>query len=336
MKSWHIAPGRGHASLSLRTGDLPSAGRDQVVVKMRASAVGYRDLQVLANNYPIPITDGVIGGCEGVGEVVAVGEGVHSLGPGDRVAATVFPNWVDGPFRRENAAQLGTMIDGVWTEYAVLEENAVVAVPDHLSDVEAATLPLAAVTAWNALTTGRPLLPGTTVLTLGSGAVSLWVLHFAKSAGTRVIITTSSAAKAVRLRTLGANHAIDRDRTPDWSAAVRELTAGRGADLVVDPTGPLDQVLKAVAPGGDIAFVGYWISGQPGKQPVDPGLLFSAGATVRRIAAGSRAHFVELNRAVAHHRLRPVIDKAFSFADLPAALAYVDAGGGFGKVVIEH
>ncbi|ETK37784.1 zinc-dependent alcohol dehydrogenase family protein [Microbispora sp. ATCC PTA-5024] len=215
---------------------------------MRANSLGFRDLLVLAGDYPLPTRPGVVPGCEGAGEVVAVGQDVTRVKPGDRVAATVFPRWLDGPFRREDAAQLGTMIDGVLTEYALLSEDGVVRVPDHLSFEEAAALPLAAVTAWNALTTGEAPHPGSTVLTLSSGAVSLFVLRFAKLSGARVIVTTSSAAKAERLRALGADEVIDYREHPDWSSEVRALTGGVGVDRVVDTAGPLHQSLRSVAP----------------------------------------------------------------------------------------
>ncbi|MCO5986457.1 NAD(P)-dependent alcohol dehydrogenase [Actinoallomurus spadix] len=337
MKSYHLdTPGRGIAGLTVRDHARPEPGRGQVLVRLRASALGYRDLMVLAGDYPLPIRPGVVPGCEGAGEVVAVGEDVVRVAPGDRVAATVFPRWLDGPFRREDAAQLGTTIDGMLTEYTVLGEDALVPVAEHLSYEEAAALPLAAVTAWNALTTGGVPLPGDTVLTLGSGGVSLFVLQFAKLAGARVIVTTSSAAKAERLRALGADEVIDYRRNPAWSEEVRSLTGGRGADRVVDPAGPLEQSLKSVAVRGEVAFVGYRLSGAAGARPVDPGTLFTAGAVLRPVATGSRAHFLELNRAVAAHRLRPVIDRVFPFDQVPEALAYCEAGGGFGKVIIGH
>jgi NADPH:quinone reductase-like Zn-dependent oxidoreductase len=242
----------------------------------------------------------------------------------------------DDPFRRDNAAQLGTMIDGMLTEYAVLSEDGVVPIPEHLSFEEAATLPLAAVTAWNALTTGGAPRPGETVLTLGSGGVSLFVLQFAKLAGARVIVTTSSASKAERLRELGADEVIDYRRNPAWSEEVRSLTGGVGADRVVDATGPLEQSLKSVAPRGEVAFVGYSLSGTEGAKPIDPATLFTAGAVLRPVATGSRAHFLELNRAVAAHRLRPVIDRVFSFDRVAEAFAYCESGGGFGKVITSH
>jgi NADPH:quinone reductase-like Zn-dependent oxidoreductase len=336
MKSYHLVPGQGLSGLTVREHDEPEPGHGQVVVRMRASGLGARDLLVLADNYPLPITPGVVPGCEGAGDVVAVGGGVTRVKPGDRVAATVFPRWLDGPFRPEDAVQLGTMTDGALTEYALLSEDGVVPVPEHLSYEEAAALPLAAVTAWNALTSGGALYPGATVLTLGSGGVSLWVLRFAALAGARVIVTTSSAAKAERLRDLGAAEVIDYRDQPAWSDRVRALTDGAGADLVVDATGPLDQSLRSVAATGEVAFVGYWLSGPDGARPVDPATLFGAGAVLRRVATGSRAHFLALNRAVAAHRLRPVIDRVFPFAEVPDAFRYCASGGGFGKVVISH
>lgn len=336
MKSYHLDPGRGLAGLSVQEHTEPEPGRGQVAVRVRANAIGFRDLMVLADNYPLPIRPGVVPGCEGAGEVVSVGEDVGRVKPGDRVAATVFPYWLDGPFRRDNAAQLGTMIDGMLTEYAVLSEDGVVPIPEHLSYEEAAAFPLAAVTAWNALTSGGAPRPGETVLTLGSGAVSLFVLRFARLAGARVIVTTSSAAKAARLRELGADEVIDYRENPEWSGRVRDLTGGVGADRVVDATGPLEQSLKSAAPSGQVAFVGYWLSGADGAKPIDPGLLFGAGAALHRVATGSRAHFLELNRAVAAHRLRPVIDRVFPFEKVHDAFAYCESGGGFGKIIISH
>ncbi|MEV1248112.1 NAD(P)-dependent alcohol dehydrogenase [Nonomuraea sp. NPDC050022] len=336
MRSYHLRPGRGLAGLTVEDRDEPAPERGQVVVRIHANGLGYRDLMVLANDYPLPIRPGVVPGCEGVGEVVAVGEDVTRVRPGDRVAATVFPRWQDGPFLLENAAQLGTMTDGVLAEYAVLSEDGVVPIPEHLSYEEAAALPLAAVTAWNALTSGGAPRPGQTVLTLGSGGVSLFTLMFAKLSGARVIMTTSGPAKVERLRKLGADEVIDYRANPSWSEEVRALTDGLGADRVVDPAGPLEQSLKSVAFGGEVAFVGYRLSGAEGARPVDPALLFGAGAVLRGVATGSRAHFLQVNRAIVTHRLRPVLDRVFPFEDVHEAYRYCEAGGGFGKIVISH
>ncbi|MFJ4654716.1 NAD(P)-dependent alcohol dehydrogenase [Nocardia sp. NPDC088792] len=336
MRCYRLDPGRGLSGLTLQDHEVPRPGRGQVLVRIRANGLGYRDLLVLENNYPLPITPGVIPGCEGTGEVVAVGADVTRVLPGDRVAATVFPRWLDGPFRFENAAQLGTMIDGVLAEYALLDEQGLVRIPDHLSYEEAAALPLSAVTAWHAVTVGGPLRPGQTVLTLGSGSVSLFVLQLAALTGARVIATTSSVEKAERLRALGADEVIDYRRNPDWHTHVREATGGAGANLVVDSTGPLRKSLQAAARGGEIAVVGYWLSGDAGTEPIDPVTIFSSGAVLRPIATGSRAHFDALNQAVDFHRLRPVIDRTFSFDQVPEALGYIETGGGFGKVIISH
>ncbi|RMI33610.1 NAD(P)-dependent alcohol dehydrogenase [Nocardia stercoris] len=336
MRHYRLEPGRGLEWLTLQQRAVPTPGRNQVLVRIRANAVGFRDLLVLANNYPLPITPGVVPGCEGAGEVVAIGADVTRFGVGDRVAAAVFPQWVDGPFRFDSAAQLGTMIDGVLTEYVVLDEQGLVRIPEYLSYEEAAALPLAAVTAWHALTAGAPLRPGQTVLTLGSGAVSLFAAQLAVVAGARVITTTSSAAKADRLRKLGVDEVIDYRRNPDWHEAVRELTGGAGADRIVDSAGPLHKSIRAAALGGEIALVGYWLSGDAGAEPIDPELLFNTGAVVRPIATGSRAHFEALIQALTVHRLRPVIDRVFAFDQLPEALTYIGSGGGFGKVIVSH
>ncbi|WP_309230737.1 NAD(P)-dependent alcohol dehydrogenase [Nocardia sp. SYP-A9097] len=336
MRSYRLEPGRGLDGLTLQRRTVLSPERGQVLVRIHANALGYRDLLVLANNYPLPIAPGVVPGCEGVGEVVAVGADVTRFAIGDRVAATVFPRWVDGPFRLDAAAQLGTMVDGVLTEYAVLDEQGLVRIPDYLSYQEAAALPLAAVTAWHALTAGAPLRPGQTVLTLGSGAVSLFTVQLAVAAGARVIATTSSEAKAERLRKLGVDEVVDYRRTPDWYTVVREATGGAGADRVIDSAGPLWKSIRAAALGAEIAVIGYWLSGDAGAEPIDPELLFNTGAVLRPIATGSRAHFEALTQVLTYHRLSPVIDRVFTFAQVPDALNYIAAGGGFGKVIISH
>jgi 2-desacetyl-2-hydroxyethyl bacteriochlorophyllide A dehydrogenase len=336
MKSYHVTPGKGLAGLSLREGDEPRPGRGQVLVRIRANSVGARDLRILSGGYPLPVTPGVIPGCEGAGDVVAVGADVGRVKVGDRVAATVFPRWLDGPFKLDVAPQLGSGLDGVLTEYAVLGEDGVVPIPAHLSYEEAATLPLAAVTAWNAVSGGRPLHSGETVLTLGSGGVSLFAMRFAKLAGARVIITTSTEGKAERLRALGADEVINYREHPEWWKVVRALTDDQGVDHVLDATGPLDQSLRSLAFDGELSFIGYWLSGAPGSSPIDPGTLFMAGNSLRRIATGSRAHFLALNRAISAHQVRPVIDRVFPFEDVPAAFRHCESGEGFGKVVISH
>ncbi|MCF2528079.1 zinc-dependent alcohol dehydrogenase family protein [Yinghuangia soli] len=338
MQSYHLVRNAdGTAELTLREREIPTAGPGQVLVRMRANSVGFRDALVQAGDYPLPVLDDVVAGCEGAGEVVAIGAGVTRAKPGDRVALTVFPDWIDGPFRFEYAAQLGGTRDGVLAEYAVVSEQAVVPVPEYLSYEEAAALPLTAVTAWNALTGGRRILPGETVLVLGSGGVALAALQFAVVSGAQVVATTSSGAKAARLRELGAHHVVDRTEHPDWATAVRDLTGGRGADLVVDVAGTVADSLRAAALGGEIAYVGYGVGGTGAAAPVDARTLFDSGVRIRGVAVGSRAQFDEVLRAMKVHRMRPVLDpKGFAFADAAAAFAHHRSGAAFGKVVITH
>jgi NADPH:quinone reductase-like Zn-dependent oxidoreductase len=336
MKSYHTSLGAGIEGISLREHDVPAPGPHQVLVRVRAVSLNYREVMIiLAGRYPLPIKPDVIPVSDGAGEVVAVGEGVTRVKVGDRIAGSIFPRWIDGPYGAEFSAQLGGSLDGMLTELALIPEDAAVHIPAHLSFEEAATLPCAAVTAWNALCGGAPLLPGQTVLTLGSGGVSLFALQLARLFGARVIATTSSDDKARRLEELGADGVINYRATPDWHVRVRELTGGRGVDLVVEVGGPgtLERSLASLALGGQVSMVG-WLATD--KAAIDVGAFASIVGSVRRIAVGSRAQFVSMNRAIALHGLRPVIDRVFPFRDAIDALRYYARGESFGKVVIQH
>ncbi len=320
------------ARLSLRTHEPRTPGRGEVAVAVHAASLSFRELLVLRDAYVLPVKPDVVPVSDGAGEVVAVGPGVRRVRPGDRVTAGVFPHWLDGPLEPAYLPQLGGSLDGMLTELAVLPEDALVHVPDHLSYAEAATLPCAAVTAWNALTgDGRGIRPGQTVLATGSGGVSLFTLQFARLLGARVIATTGRAEKERRLRALGADHVVNYRETPDWSGVVRELTGGRGVDRVVDTAGTLEQSLRSVAVDGHLAFVGSVSGDWP---PIDPRVLFGVAATVRALAVGSRAQFVAMNDAIAAHRLRPVVDRVFPFEEA-AAYAYYASARPFGKVIIK-
>jgi len=300
---------------------------------VRANSLNFRELSVLRGTYPLPVKDDVVMGADGSGEIAALGDGVTRVRAGDRVAAAMFPRWIDGPFTWEYAPQIGGSLDGMMNEFVVLSEEAVVGIPEYLSFSEAATLPCAAVTAWNALTGARSLHAGDTVLTLGSGGVSLFALQFARLFGARVIATTSTNEKAERLRALGAHDVINYKETPDWHVAVRELTGGRGVDQVIETSGAtLEQSLKAAAPEGLINFIGRLA----GATSLDASVLYNSIATVRVVAAGSRAHFIAMNRAIAVAHLRPVIDRVFTFGEIPDAFRYYEAVQPFGKVVIQH
>ena len=274
---------------------------------------------------------------DGAGEVAAIGEGVTWVKIGDRIAGCFHPRWFGGPIKPDYLTdRLGANLDGMLAEYAVFNEQAVVLLPNHLTFEEAAALPCAAVTAWVALTGNRRVTAGDTVLIQGSGGVSVFALQFARVLGARVIATTSTAEKAERLKALGASDVINYSETPDWDAKVRELTDDRGVDCVVEIGGPgtIAMSLKALAVGGHVSLIGASLSSS--ATGLDPLLLTGRGITLGSISVGSRADFEAMNRAIALHRLRPVIDKTFSFAEAKAAYRHFEGRGHFGKVVIAH
>jgi NADPH:quinone reductase-like Zn-dependent oxidoreductase len=333
MRSYRATLGAGIGGLRVETGGRPAPGRSEVVVRVRAVSLSYRELMILRGWYPLPVKANLIPVSDGAGEIVAVGEGVERFMVGDRVTAAAFPRWQDGRFSVEYAAQLGGSLDGLLTEYARLDESSLVRIPEHLSFAEASTLPVAGVTAWNALTGGRGLQSGETVLTLGAGGVSLFAIQFAKAAGARVIATTSSEEKAAALREVGADEVLNYRDDPGWVARVRELTDGGGVDHVVEVTGALGDALAAVAMEGEIAFVGL-LADRDGLAPLDVKQLWLAGANLRTMAVGSHAQFISMARAISSNRIRPIVDRVFAFDDAPDAYRYYESARPFGKVVI--
>jgi NADPH:quinone reductase-like Zn-dependent oxidoreductase len=334
MQSYHAESGGGLASLVAKSHPVPEPGPREVLVRVRANSLNARELSVLAGTYPLPVKRDVVMCADGAGEIVAVGTGVRRWNTGDRVMAAMFPEWPDGPIVPEYAAQIGGSLDGMLTEYAVLHEDAVLGIPEHLSFEDAATLPCAAVTAWNALTGARTLQAGHTVLTLGTGGVSLFALQFARMFGARVIATTSSDEKARRLEAAGADEVLNYRATPAWHLAVRELTSGRGVDQVIDVGGgTLERSIQSVALDGQVNFIGR-LSAE--STTIDMNILYGAAATVRVVFAGHRAHFAAMNRAIAVNRLRPIIDRVFPFDDVLSAFRYHESGQMFGKVVISQ
>ncbi|GAB2872482.1 NAD(P)-dependent alcohol dehydrogenase [Actinoallomurus bryophytorum] len=316
----------------------PEPGPTGIVVRVRAVSLNRRDALILHQRYPLPLTPGVIPVSDGAGEVVAVGEKVTRFAVGDRVVGGYWPRWHDGRLRPDLADQLGCTLDGMLTEYALLDQEWAVAVPDHLTWEEAATLPCAALTAWNSLVGGEPLRPGQTVLTLGTGAVSLFALQFARAMGCRVVSTTSSAAKAARLGELGAHHVIDYTETPQWWRAVREVTGGQGADLVVETNGPatIEQSIRSAAFYAQVVLltVSDTIGDRGSGIEIPADAYQSSLATIRRIFVGNRTDHEAMNRAVSAHHLRPVIDRVFDFAEAREAYACYIGEDTFGKVII--
>ncbi|MER5468605.1 NAD(P)-dependent alcohol dehydrogenase [Streptomyces sp. NPDC002685] len=313
----------------------PEPGPREILVRVRAVSLNKRDLLILKGTYPLKAVPDVIPVSDGAGEVVALGAEVTRFAVGDRVAGTYFPNWLDGRITPAQFDQPGATLDGMLTEYACLSQEAAVRVPDHLTWEEAACLPCVGVTAWQSLTGGEPLAPGRTVLTLGTGALSLFVVQFAKTMGAQVIATTSSAVKADRLKALGADHVVNYAENPEWGLVVRELTGGRGADLVVETNGPdtIEQSMRATALYGQIVLL---ITGNPRKHGIEiSNTAYAASlATIRRVFVGSRAHFESMNRALELHGTRPVVDRVFGFDEVREAFRYYESGVAFGKVVI--
>ncbi len=340
MKSYHVNLGAGINGLQIKEHDVPVPGPGEVLVRVRACSLNFRELMILfLGYYPLPIRPDVVPVSDGSGEVVTIGEGVTQARVGDRVAGGIFPYWNNGPFEYHTADQPGGSLDGMLTEYAILPAEGIVHIPDHLTFQEAATLPCAAVTAWNAVTGGQPLMAGDTLLTLGSGGVSLFALQFAKLLGAQVIATTSSAEKAARLKALGADEVINYRTTPDWHLTVREFTGGRGVDQVVEVGGPntIMQSIKSIRFEGEIALIGAVASDTPTDNTSILPLYNAAIANVanlRTIAAGSCSQFRAMNRAIAANKLKPVIDRVFPFDEAKAAYLYYQQSQPFGKVVI--
>ena len=315
----------------LRDDAVPQPGPGQVVVRLHACSLNYRDLLILNRQYLLAGRDGVVPVSDGAGEVVALGEGVDRFSIGERVAAAYFPRWRDGLIEPDQAiVQFGCTLDGMLAEFACADEHAFVKVPEHLSYEEAATLPCAGVTAWSALNGPRRVLPGETVLTIGGGGVAVFALQFAKALGARVISVTSTEEKGQLLRRLGADEVLLYETTPDWPRAVRDMTAGRGIDHVVE-TGSVETLPKSLATCAWNAEVALVLAMPAGT--IDAGALRGL-VTLRRLFVGSRASFEAMNRAIAQHRLRPLIDRVFPFDAARDAYRHFAARRHAGKVVI--
>ncbi|WP_298158046.1 NAD(P)-dependent alcohol dehydrogenase [Ferrovum sp.] len=333
MRAYRLEQFKTIEDLVLHDEEPPKPGRHEVLVRVRASSLNYRDLAILHGNYPMSCAPGHIPLSDGAGEVVELGDGAERFEVGSRVANTVFPRWFGGRYQLSFISeQYGSNSDGWLTEYKVVNEEALVSIPAHLSFEEAATLPCAAVTAWSAL---AGITAGDTILTQGSGGVSLFAVQLAKLLGARVIATTSSMEKMVKLKSLGADDVINYMTTPDWDGEVRRLTNGQGVDRVVEVGGPgtLQKSIKSCAIGGEVVLIGFLASS---SDAIDFMNLFMGGVSLRRIAVGSRDDFENMNRAITQHKLRPVIDHVFPFMDAKEAWQYFDDRKHFGKVVIAH
>ncbi len=335
MKSWMIQEHGGFGGLRLIDQPEPAPGEGEVLVRVHAVSLNYRDLTTLEAERPGNLKPPFVPCSDGAGEVAAVGAGVSRWKIGDRVAGIFFSGWIDGPFELAyHKTALGGSLPGMLSQYVTLSEGAVVAVPEHLSWEEAACLPCAAVTVWQALFRRGALVSGQTVLTLGTGGVSIFALQLATAAGARVLITSSSDAKLERARALGAWETINYRSNPDWEKEVWRLTGKHGADHIQELGGPgtLEKSTASVAAGGQIALIGVLTGFGPATANLFP--LTARNARLDGIYVGSRADFEALNAFLSNHRIKPMIDRVFPFSDARSAFEHLKSGAHFGKVVI--
>lgn len=334
MKAYEIQGGFGLDHLKLAERPDPAPGPGQVLLRMRAASLNYRDLMMVTGSYNPRQRLPLIPCSDGVGEVMAAGEGVGRIAVGDRVATLFSQGWMGGrPSVEELRATLGGPLDGALAELMVLPETGVIRVPEHLSDAEAATLPCAALTAWNALAEQGRVAAGDTVLVQGTGGVSIFALQFAQLLGARVIVTSRRDDKLVKARRLGAWQEINTLDDLEWGKTARELTGGIGVDHIVEVggAGTLAQSLQAIRVGGTISLIGV-LAGGASELSIVP--VFMKNVRIQGLLVGSRHVFERMNRAIAQHELRPVVDRVFPFAEAPTAFEHLQSGAHFGKVCI--
>ena len=333
MKFYRFPQADGIDTLALAEADIPRPAGGQVLVRMRAASLNFRDLMVASGRYGrgtapanlVPLSDGA-------GEVVEIGADVTRVKPGDRVAGIFMQSWMGGEISPEDPpSSLGGAINGVLSEYMLFDQHGLVQLPAHLSYEEGATLPCAAVTAWNALFGGKPLIAGQSVLVLGTGGVSIFALQLARAAGARVIATSSSDAKLDQAKKFGASDGVNYRQHPEWHEQVLALTGGRGVDHVVEVggAGTLPRSIEAARLGGNIHLIGVLTGGE-----INPTPMMRKTLTVRGIYVGSRQMFEAMNRSIELHNIQPVIDRVFDFAEAKAAYHHLTGQSHVGKVVI--
>lgn len=340
MRTWQLRT-LGYDGLALEERPEPQAGPGQALLRMTSASLNSRDLQVVHGIYPgsklplVPVSDGV-------GEVIAVGEGVTRVAVGDRVSPILFQKWLRGPITSSDWGQaLGAGgCDGILCELAVFDEQTLVKVPSHLTDDEAATLTIAGLTAWQALFVADSVKAGDTVLVQGTGGVSIFGLQLAVAAGARVIVTSSSDEKLARARALGAWETINYRTTPEWQDEAKRLTDGSGVHHVIEVVGDHRRSIRALCIGGAISVIGYLQNlsfdggTRGGIQETDVmGLILSNGR-IFGIADGNRDAYEAMNRAIAIAGFHPVVDRTFAFEEAVDAMRYLESGSHFGKVCI--
>ncbi len=320
-------------ALKLAQRPLPQVRRGEILIRIKAASLNYRDLAILAQKYMAALPLPYVPASDACGEVVESGEEVTRFKVGDRVTPLYTQGWHDGyptPEQRTKRT-LGAPLSGVLQDYLVVPAEEAVLAPANLSDGEAATLPIAGLTAWSTLQEGG-IKAGDTVLVQGTGGVALFALQFAKMMGARVVALSSSDEKLARAKQLGADAGINYRTVPEWHTAVKEATGGRGADIVVETAGAtLEKSLGAVAFGGFIGIVGF-VAGMRAEIPLRS--IIGPMIRIQGIAVGSRTRFEAMNRAIALHKLRPVVDSTFPLEKTADAFRHLEAGRHFGKIVI--
>ena len=337
MRVFQVEGNWGIENLKISTRPDPKPGPGQVLLRMRASSINYRDPIVPLKAYGsqsgdlplIPVSDGV-------GDVIEIGAGVTRVKVGDRACPAYFQTWISGePNTNRLTQSLGGPLDGTMAELMCLSEEGVVKVPEYLTDLEASTLPCAALTAWSALVECGQIKPGEQLLIQGSGGVALFALQFAKMLGAHVTVISSSDAKIERLREMGADATINYSQTPEWGKAARVLTEGRGFDHILEVGGEktLPQSLRCVRPGGTLSMIGI-LSGA--AMSTSLGLIITRQVRMQGITVGHRDGLEAMLRAMSQHHIHPVVDKVFDFEALKESFDYIKSGKQFGKICISH
>jgi NADPH:quinone reductase-like Zn-dependent oxidoreductase len=320
--------------LALTEREIPTPQANEVLVKFHAVSLNYRDLMMVKGWYNPRLKMPLVPFSDGAGEVVAVGESVKKFNIGDRVCPIFMQNWIDGEIdSTKSRGALGGDIDGCLREFGAFNEDGLVLIPQHLTFAEAATLPCAAVTAWNALMVSGELKSGETVLVQGTGGVSIFALQFAKIHGAKVIVTSSSDEKLERAKQLGADFTINYKEREDWDKAVLEITEKRGVDHVVEVggAGTLQRSLNAAKLGGHIAVIGVL----SGKGEFNPTTILMKALKLHGIFVGSREMFETMNKCISENNLKPIVDKTFAFEEVKEALKTIESATHFGKITIK-
>jgi NADPH:quinone reductase-like Zn-dependent oxidoreductase len=335
MKAYELQETSGVSGLRLVEKPMPSAGPGEVLVRIRAVTLNYRDILTIKGGYGSRQKHPLIPLSDGAGTVEAVGSGVRAFKPGDRVIGSFFESWHGGaPASHKFSRALGGSVDGVLAEYRTFPQETLVSTPNHLSDAEAASLPCAALTAWSAVVQLGQIKPGDVVLTQGTGGVSLFALQFAKLCGARVIATSSSDEKIEKLNKLGANETINYVSSPEWGKSARKLTGDRGVDLVVEVggIGTLNESIRSTRIGGSIALIGV-VAG-PAHGEVRLPLIVMQQQRIQGVTVGSTEELQSMVRAIDAHKMHPVVDRIFSFEEVKEAFEHMSARKHFGKVAI--